>query len=57
MDLTIIGTGNMARGIATRALTGKVQRFRLREWAAEIAREEPEAVAVDSDPGLSVGSS
>lgn len=39
-----------------RTLTGKVQRFRLREWAAEHAREEPETVLAQPDPGLSVGS-
>ena len=39
-----------------RTLTGKVQRFRLREWAGQVAEREPAAVSVDSDPGLSVGS-
>jgi acyl-coenzyme A synthetase/AMP-(fatty) acid ligase len=39
-----------------RTLTGKVQRYRLREWAAEAARDEPAAVAAAPDPGLGVGS-
>jgi benzoate-CoA ligase len=40
-----------------RTLTGKVQRFRLREWAAEASRAEPERAPARSDPGaLSVGS-
>ncbi len=39
-----------------RTLTGKVQRFRLREWAATVAQAEPEAVRVESDPGLGAGS-
>jgi acyl-coenzyme A synthetase/AMP-(fatty) acid ligase len=39
-----------------RTLTGKVQRYRLREWASDAARTEHEAVAVEPDPGLSVGS-
>jgi benzoate-CoA ligase family protein len=39
-----------------RTLTGKVQRFRLREWAAEAAHEQPALAAVEADPGLSVGS-
>ncbi len=39
-----------------RTLTGKVQRFRLRELAVEAAREEPETVLALPDPGLSVGS-
>jgi acyl-coenzyme A synthetase/AMP-(fatty) acid ligase len=39
-----------------RTLTGKVQRFRLREWAAQMAEQEPEALALEPDPGLEVGS-
>jgi benzoate-CoA ligase len=39
-----------------RTLTGKVQRFRLREWAEQIAREQPGAITREPDPGLSVGS-
>ena len=39
-----------------RTLTGKVQRFRLREWAAQAAHEEPTLLAREPDPGLSVGS-
>jgi benzoate-CoA ligase family protein len=39
-----------------RTLTGKVQRYRLREWAAEAARAEPASVAAAPDPGLGVGS-
>jgi acyl-coenzyme A synthetase/AMP-(fatty) acid ligase len=38
-----------------RTLTGKVQRFRLREWAAQSVQAEPEKVAAEPDPGLSVG--
>ncbi len=34
-----------------RTLTGKVQRFRLREWAAEVAAREPEAVRVEAIRG------
>jgi benzoate-CoA ligase len=39
-----------------RTLTGKVQRFRLREWAAVVAQDQPQAVRVDAEPGLGVGS-
>jgi benzoate-CoA ligase family protein len=39
-----------------RTLTGKVQRFRLRELATETAEAEPGAVRADPPPGLSVGS-
>jgi benzoate-CoA ligase len=39
-----------------RTLTGKVQRFRLREWAAQLADQHPQAFAEQPDPGLSVGS-
>jgi benzoate-CoA ligase family protein len=39
-----------------RTLSGKVQRFRLREWAAQTAQEEPEALSGQPDPGLSMGS-
>jgi benzoate-CoA ligase family protein len=39
-----------------RTLTGKVQRFRLREWAEEASRAQPELAAAQRDPGLSVGS-
>jgi benzoate-CoA ligase len=39
-----------------RTLTGKVQRFRLREWAAQAAGDEPALAALEPDPGLSVGS-
>ncbi len=38
-----------------RTLTGKVQRFQLREWAARTVQEKPDAVAEQPDPGLSVG--
>jgi benzoate-CoA ligase len=39
-----------------RTLTGKVQRFQLREWAATVAVAEPQAVRADPEPGLGVGS-
>lgn len=39
-----------------RTLTGKVQRYRLREWATRAARKQPESVSAASDPGVSVGS-
>ncbi len=39
-----------------RTLTGKVQRFHLREWAAHAADDDAPAVALQPDPGLSVGS-
>ena len=39
-----------------RTLTGKVQRFRLREWAAEAARCATEAASAQPDPSLSVSS-
>ncbi len=39
-----------------RTLTGKVQRFRLRELAAQLAYEKPEAIEAQPDPGLTVGS-
>jgi benzoate-CoA ligase family protein len=39
-----------------RTLTGKVQRFRLREWAAGAAQAQPGSVRADPDPGLAVGS-
>jgi benzoate-CoA ligase len=39
-----------------RTLTGKVQRFRLRDWAAVAAQDQPEAVRVETEPGLGVGS-
>jgi len=38
-----------------RTLTGKVQRFRLREWAAASAAAQPESVAAEPPAGL-VGS-
>jgi benzoate-CoA ligase len=38
-----------------RTLTGKVQRFRLREWATGIAQAEPESVRAEPPTGL-VGS-
>ena len=38
-----------------RTLTGKVQRFRLREWAANISQDD--RVALDPASGISVGSS
>jgi benzoate-CoA ligase len=37
-----------------RTLTGKVQRYRLREWAARAAAEEPESVRAEPVHGLSV---
>jgi benzoate-CoA ligase len=37
-----------------RTLTGKVRWFRLREWAAQVAAEEPESVRAESIHGLSV---
>jgi benzoate-CoA ligase len=40
-----------------RTLTGKVQRFRLREWAGQVTETPAGAVAADPDPGLTVGSS
>jgi benzoate-CoA ligase len=39
-----------------RTLTGKVQRFRLRQSAVAAAGAEPESVRADPDPGLGVGS-
>jgi benzoate-CoA ligase len=39
-----------------RTLTGKVQRFRLRELAAQTADEQPHEVRADPEPGLGVGS-
>jgi benzoate-CoA ligase len=35
-----------------RTLTGKVQRFRLREWASEAVRREPEAAREQPAPGV-----
>jgi benzoate-CoA ligase family protein len=39
-----------------RTLTGKVQRFRLRELAARAAQVQPEAVRAQPNPGLTIGS-
>jgi acyl-coenzyme A synthetase/AMP-(fatty) acid ligase len=39
-----------------RTLTGKVQRFRLRERAEQASHDEASHAALDPDPGLSVGS-
>jgi benzoate-CoA ligase len=38
-----------------RTLTGKVQRFALREWAARAAQVQPDHVRAEPDPGLTVG--
>jgi benzoate-CoA ligase len=43
-------------GDLPRTLTGKVQRFRLREWASQAAEDRPDAVRVETEPGLGVGS-
>jgi benzoate-CoA ligase len=39
-----------------RTLTGKVQRFRLREWAADAVVAEPGAAYAPPEPGLNLGS-
>jgi benzoate-CoA ligase family protein len=36
-----------------RTLTGKVQRFRLREWAAQAVQDAPDSLSADPVPGVS----